>query len=124
MSTLKALNLVLLAFEVFLCTGLFIGFHVVFGHGLGDLIYYAILYLLTITHLILTVKFRNASQRRFVPLLITFSITTILFSLKATIWRGPEFSWRNRKLFYGFIIKNSNALSSSSVKKTDVTAAF
>ncbi len=115
----------LLAFEVFLCLGLFIGFDVVFGHGLGDLFYYAILYLVTITHVVLTIRFRRAAESKFVTLLFIFSIITILLCLKATIWRGPEYSWKNRKLFMvlvpGWTTKNAQP-AQSQVRYTQPTS--
>jgi hypothetical protein len=99
MNPLLALNISLLAFEVFLCIGGFIGFHVTFGHGLGDLLYFAFLCLLTITHLVWIIKIWKTDPKRFITPLITFSITTILFCFKATIWRGHEYPW-NGRFFY------------------------
>lgn len=101
MQLLKALNTTVLALGIFLCLGGFIGFQIVFGHGLGDIVYYAILYPVTIIHLIWTIRIRKATHWAIflIPLAI-FSITTLLFCLKATIWRGPEYSWHNGKLFY------------------------
>jgi len=101
---LKALNTTVLAIGIFLCISGFIGFQIAFGHGLGDIIYFAMLYALTIVHLIWTIIIRKAtSQIIFIAPLIIFSITTLLFCLKATIWRGPEYSWNNGKLFYSKI---------------------
>lgn len=105
MQLLKVLNTTLLVFEMFLCVGGFIGSQVAFGHGLGDIIYYAFLYLLTIVHLIWTLNIRKQTSRStyFFPLTI-FTFTTLLFCLKATIWRGPEYTWNNGNLFHS----NSN----------------
>lgn len=101
MQLLKTLNTIVLAFGIFLCIGGFIGFQIAFGHGLGDIIYFAILYAVTIVHLIWTIIIRKATNPIvFILPLTIFSITTMLFCLKATIWRGPEYPWNNGKLFF------------------------
>ncbi|WP_299825099.1 hypothetical protein [uncultured Pontibacter sp.] len=102
MRTFKLVNSAVLFFEIFLCIAGFFGLHVTFGHGLGDLFYFAILYLLTIIHLVWTFRIRKASKESFILPIIVFSIVALLFSLKATVWRGPEYSWKNRKLFYDY----------------------
>jgi hypothetical protein len=101
MQLLKALNTTILVVGIFLCLGGFIGFQIAFGHGLGDIVYYAILFPVTIIHLIWTIRIRKATHWAIflIPLTI-FSLTTLLFCLKATIWRGPEYSWDNGNLFY------------------------
>ena len=101
MQLLKASNIIVLTLEIFLCIGGFFGFQVVFGHGLGDIIYYAILYPLTIAHLIWTLRIiKKTNHSIFILPLTVFSITTFLIILKATIWRGPEYSWDNGNLFF------------------------
>ena len=97
---LKSFNTTILAIEIFLCVGGFIGFQVSFGHGLGDILYYAFLYPLTLVHFIWTIKIRKAPKTKFITPLIIFLITTIYFSLEATIWRGPENPWGNGNFFY------------------------
>lgn len=97
----KALNLVVLAAEIFGCIGTYIGFDVVFGHGLGDVLYYAILYAATLAHLFWTFRIWKTVQlvTVLIPVCI-FTIFIVLMGLKATIWRGPEYSWRNREFFF------------------------
>jgi hypothetical protein len=102
LKTIKVVNTAILLFEIFLCIAGFIGLHVTFGHGLGDLFFFAILYLITIVHLIWTLRIRKANKERFIAPVIIFSIIAFLFALKATVWRGPEYSWKNRKLFYDY----------------------
>lgn len=101
MKSLKTINTILLIFEAFLCVGGFIGFQITFGHGLGDLLDFAFLYALTITHIVWTIRIRKSNSKSFILPICIFFLTTALFSLKATIWRGGEYSWENRKLFYG-----------------------
>lgn len=98
---LKVLNLLILCVEAFGCIGIFIGYQVVFGHGLGDILYYALLWLATLVHLIWTIRIRNAINAPVIlkPLCL-FTIFAVLISLKATVWRGPEYSWKNGYLFY------------------------
>lgn len=114
---LKVLNTAVLAFGIFLCLCGFAGI-IAFGHGLGDIVYYAMIYPLTIIHLVWTIRIRKATDWFAIifPLVIFFT-TTLLFCLKATIWRGSEYSWRNGKLFY---LKHDISLSDSSIKVDSV----
>lgn len=98
---LKILNLLILCTEIFGCIGTFIGYQVVFGHGLGDVFYYAILWVATLVHLIWTVRISKTKVPSVMlkPLFV-FTIFTTLMMLKATIWRGPEYSWKNGNFFY------------------------
>jgi hypothetical protein len=98
---LKILNLLILCTEIFGCIGTFIGYQVVFGHGLGDVFYYAILWVATLVHLIWTVRISRTEIPSVIlrPLCI-FTVLTTLMMLKATIWRGPEYSWKNGDFFY------------------------
>jgi hypothetical protein len=97
----KYFNYFLITFELFFCLGGFIGFHVAFGEGLGDLFPYALLYILTTTHIVLTILiYRNKVKRETLPMLVFFyTIIMIIFSLRGTIYRGHEYPW-NGKIFY------------------------
>ncbi len=90
MTSLKSLNTLLLIIEFLLCVGGFITPELGFGHGLGDLFYYVALYPLTIIPFIWFFKIRKAGSEKHIAPLIIFSISTLYFSLEATIWRGPE----------------------------------
>jgi hypothetical protein len=100
MRGLRLVNSIVIIIELFLCGGGVLGFPIVFGHGQGDLYIFAALYLCVIAHILLTIRFRRAETPRFLALVILFAITTILFSLKATVWRGPEYPWSNGKVFF------------------------
>jgi hypothetical protein len=97
---LRVLNWIVLGIEIVICTGCLKSV-IVFGHGLGDLYYYVLVFLATITHLSCTIAIRKANHPVIIlmPLLI-FSTTTTLICLKATVWRGPEYSWKNGRLFH------------------------
>ena len=111
MQLLKIINTILIIFEIFLCVGGFIGFQITFGHGLGDFLDFAFLYALTITHIVWSIKIRKSSSKSFILPVLIFFLTSVIFSLKATIWRGGEYSWKNRKLFYGHN-ENVNSVTS------------
>jgi len=100
MKTLHTLNALLIAVELFLCTGTLFGLHVTFGNGLGDILYFALLYVITLAHLVFTWEYRRANAGVLMGLLFWFSISSLLFSLKATVWRGSEYPWTNGHLFY------------------------
>lgn len=97
MKGLALINSVIIVIELFLCGGSVIGFPIVFGHGNGDIYIFSTLYICVILHIILTFRQRTSRTKL---LVIVFGITTILFSLKATVWRGPEYPWSNGKVFY------------------------
>lgn len=95
----KKINFLILSLQVLIC---FLGTfykHIAFGWGLGDLLWYGIMYLLLIMHLILTLRYRN-QDNNLKKIAIVFFILIILICLKATIWRGVEYPW-NGKIFYG-----------------------
>ena len=73
--------------------------HIAFGWGLGDLLWYGIMYILFITQLILTIRKLKQNSQGYLPLVLIFTITTIFICLRATIWRGVEYRW-NGELFY------------------------
>lgn len=73
--------------------------HISFGLGLGDIFGYIILYIGTLTHLISTIISRKKGETRHIILTLIFLAFTVLISLNATIWRGPEYSW-NGSIFY------------------------
>lgn len=95
----KIVNYLILGAEAIICLlGTFYK-HISFGWGLGDLIWYGIIYSLTITHLLITLQTRKKNSSQYFPLAIFFLITTIYICLKATIWRGAEYKW-NGEIFY------------------------
>jgi len=77
--------------------GLFFG-HIAFGWGLGDLFWYALIFIALISQLIMTMLFKNKMKQLRI-MTIVFAILTIFICLKATIWRGSEYRW-NGKIFY------------------------
>lgn len=98
-TTTKILNLIVLGLLIAICLlGTFYK-HISFGLGLGDIMGYLVLYIGTITHLILTINSRNKGINRHLFLVSIFSIFTISIALKATIWRGHEYQW-NGSVFY------------------------
>jgi hypothetical protein len=100
MKSLKLINSIIVIFELFLCGGSVIGFPIVFGHGNGDIYIFIALYLCVIIHILLTIRVHRAPAQRYLLMTIIFGLTTILFSLKATVWRGPEYPWANGKVFF------------------------
>lgn len=101
---LRILNWVVLCIEILICAGCLKSV-IAFGHGLGDLYYYGLALLVTIIHFICTIMIRKINHPAVLltPLLI-FATTTTLICLKATVWRGPEYSWKNGRIFYKWII--------------------
>jgi hypothetical protein len=100
MKSLKLINSIIIIVELFLCGGSVIGFPIVFGHGNGDIYIFIGLYICVIIHILLTIRLHRAQTQRFLLLTIIFGLTTILFTLKATVWRGPEYPWTNGKVFF------------------------
>ena len=99
--TLIALNILILCYELFLCLGIGVaGYSITFGAGLGDFFFFGIFYLATLIHLSLIFVWHNKSNRRLTFLLLTFVIISILFSLKATVWRDSEYPWDGIHIFY------------------------
>ena len=92
-------NLTIISAELLICSlGTFYK-HIAFGWGLGDLLWYGLMYLLLIVHIILTIAGKNKTTAKFRTLTIIFATTTVLICLQATIWRGTEYRW-NGHLFY------------------------
>ncbi|MDH7462159.1 hypothetical protein QEG73_12750 [Chitinophagaceae bacterium 26-R-25] len=95
----KIANATALSIQFIICfTGTFFK-HISFGWGLGDMLWYGLIYLLLIIHFILTITSKNKKAKRFQLMTIIFLSITILICLKATIWRGVEYPW-NGNLFY------------------------
>jgi hypothetical protein len=95
----KISNAIVLGLLVLICgLGTFYK-HISFGLGLGDMFGYLVLYLGTLTHLILTLISRKKGSQRHSILTFIFLTFTILIVLNATIWRGNEYKW-NGQLFY------------------------
>jgi hypothetical protein len=100
MKGLKLINSFIIIVELFLCGGGVIGFPIVFGHGNGDIYIFGALYVCIIIHILSTIKLRHSISTRLLILVVVFGITTLLFTLKATVWRGPEYPWSNGKVFF------------------------
>jgi hypothetical protein len=104
MKYLKLINAFVLCYGLFLLaaiSGLF-GFEITFGLGLGDLLYLTLVCMVTVMHIIWTIAIRKRAGASFLVPVVIFSLTSILFSLKATVWRGVEYPWSNGKLFYHY----------------------
>ena len=92
-------NLIILVYLIIVCLlGTFYK-HISFGWGLGDILGYFVLYGITLAHLILTIFYCQEGILQYKYIAISFFIISVYISLKATIWRGREYSW-NGKLFY------------------------
>src|SRR5688572_40013 len=63
---------------------------IAFGHGLGDAFYLLILLLVTILTTILWVRLKKYNNSVF-SLILLILLTVIVFMLKLTVYRGPEF---------------------------------
>jgi len=98
MNVFKIINIVTLTFGITIClTGLFK--HISFGWGLGDILWYPLLYGWTIFQFYLTIK-RKTERKRTLILTSLFAFFFFSFiSLQATIWRGNEYPW-NGKIFH------------------------
>jgi heme/copper-type cytochrome/quinol oxidase subunit 4 len=93
----KTANLTILIAQLTICaTGTFYK-HIAFGWGLGDVLWYAVMYFFLLLHFVLTIK--SKSNRHFQILATIFFITTICICLQATIWRNAEYPW-NGEIFY------------------------
>lgn len=67
-----------------------------FGHGLGDWYYIFLIFFLTILTLYFYFKIIKNTQpnKKMIYLFIIFIVIIIIsFSLKLTLFRGPEFPW-------------------------------
>jgi hypothetical protein len=95
----KILNSIVLGYLVLVCILGMTFKQITFGWGLADLVGYIILIGGTILHSILTFFLRNKKEGKKAILTIFFLMFSIFISLKATIWRGNEYSW-NGSLFY------------------------
>lgn len=92
-------NITILGYLILLCLlGTFYK-HISFGAGLGDVLWYMLLFLVTFSHLCLTLYFGKTGILEHTYLVILFLIISIYISLKATLWRGAEYRW-NGSLFY------------------------
>ena len=95
----KYCNLTILLFQFAICTLGTLYKHIAFGWGLGDLVWYGLMYFLFIIHFVLTIKGKLKPNSYFKALTIIFTITTTFICLRATIWRGVEYPW-NGNIFY------------------------
>jgi len=93
------INGIILLFQIIICgLGTFYK-HIPFGAGLGDMVWYLLMYGLLILHIILTITSWKKHYNHFLILTIIFLITTIFICLQATIFRGGEYPW-NGEIFY------------------------
>jgi hypothetical protein len=98
-TTFKILNLLVLGLLITICIlGIFYK-HISFGLGLGDIFGYLILFIGTLTHLVLTIVSWKKGLIRHLLLSAVFLTFTVLVALNATVWRGPQYRW-NGSLFY------------------------
>jgi hypothetical protein len=74
---------------------------IVFGHGLGD-IFYTLLSLFAVIVYLCVFAFINFKEKdslqKFIA--VIFTVAFLSFCLKATVFRGAEYSWQNHGLFY------------------------
>lgn len=71
-----------------------------FGHGLGNIVYILPIILLTIGHIIITRRLnRNNNDDYWLPIIIASLVICFCIIYKATIGRGPEFSWDGNIFF-------------------------
>ncbi len=97
----KILNYLVLACLVLICSlGTFYK-HIAFGWGLGDMLWYLIMYGVTLTHLVLTILYRKKGIKRHGVLALIFLVITLYICLEATIWRDGEYPW-NGEVFYKY----------------------
>lgn len=84
---------------------------VAFGYGLGDVVFYLILWAVTVTYLIGFLINRSKDYRLLITNLL-LGIPSIWIILTATIWRGSEHRWDGNILFIPcqkeISIENSN----------------
>lgn len=66
---------------------------------MADLLEYIILLGITLTHLRLTRYFWQNGILQYKYLAISFLIIAVFISLRATIWRGNEYSWNGSILY-------------------------
>ena len=71
---------------------------IAFGYGLGDIIYYPILWLITLTFII-TLAVNYKREKKLLISNAVFTILIIWIALSATLWRGSEYRW-NGEIFY------------------------
>lgn len=74
---------------------------IAFGHGFGDVVYL----LLSIFICMLFAGFypyigSSGFGNWYLPLSILITMSFILLCLKATVFRGPEYSWKSHGIFY------------------------
>jgi hypothetical protein len=74
---------------------------IAFGHGFGDVVY---LFLSVFMCLLFASFYPYLGSGSFgkwhLPLSILITVSFILLCLKATVFRGPEYSWKNHGIFY------------------------
>lgn len=72
--------------------------HIVFGHGLGDLIYllitlFSVMIQLTLTGICYSKKRQKGWENSFIICGTIFLIISLLLTYKFTVGRGPEWRW-------------------------------
>ena len=74
---------------------------IAYGHGLGDMIYASGLILIVIIHLIIILNISKIEEQTKKDIYlgivgVIFLIVAILYTIKFTIGRGPEYSWKGQ----------------------------
>lgn len=92
-------TIVLILFSIF-TFGAFAG-SIVFGHGFGDVFYILLsLFLLIVYGCMFTyISYKQKIKAQKI-IAIIFTTVLLLLCLKATIFRGAEYSWENHGVFY------------------------
>ena len=98
-SFMKILNAILLLLLA-LFTVMAFNSIIVFGHGLGDIIYTmaAGFSLLLMLLFFIIVVYKKLSNSHYI-IAVSLFLILLSFCLKATVFRGPEYLW-NGKIFY------------------------
>lgn len=89
---MKTVNIAILFFELLVCVIILTGHQIAFGQGASDFYYFSLFYLGVAIHSVWTVALLVGKKTFKAPSII-FSILTIFFLLKATIFRGSKIPW-------------------------------
>jgi len=93
-------NLIKTTYWIFILWGVLVAVlnlngNITFGHGLGDVYYLLLLLFFEILVSIITFKIpKNSNKQTTAILFLLFVLAIIIsFTLKLTIFRGPEYPW-------------------------------
>jgi hypothetical protein len=98
MKSLIWVNRILLAFFI-LFSMLGIAGRLVFGHGLWDVFYYLLVWIVAVVLIIISVYKKKLSFHQFLFINIVFALILIYLIYLMTAGRGPEYPW-NGKILY------------------------